>query len=144
MSCPYVLDSEAEFEVAEFQWARTADDVMDVMLTLTINTALGDGVAPDKRRMRAEFPYFGEPYASTQQVSATAQVSEKQVHLAPTFTRNLIGSFVISGSGRRLTRSLLWPLWRCFPGASSPVGITMHSTYTDVRPSHDRGKTRTV
>ena len=49
---------------------------MDVMPTLTTNTALGDGVTPDQRRMRAEFPYFGEPYASTQQVAAAAQVSK--------------------------------------------------------------------
>jgi Domain of unknown function (DUF4331) len=75
---PYVLDSEAAFEVAGFNGRGLADDVMDVMLTLITNTAIGDGVAPDKRRMRAEFPYFGEPYASTQQVSATAQVSENK------------------------------------------------------------------
>jgi hypothetical protein len=37
---------------------------MDVMLALTTNTVLGDGVAPDQRRIRTEFPYFGEPYTS--------------------------------------------------------------------------------
>jgi hypothetical protein len=31
---------------------------MDVMLSLTTNSALGDGVAPDPARIRAEFPYF--------------------------------------------------------------------------------------
>ena len=36
---------------------------MDVMLALTTTTGLGDGLAPDQRRMRAEFAYFGEPYA---------------------------------------------------------------------------------
>jgi hypothetical protein len=62
---PYALDSEAAFEVSRFNGRDLADDVMDVMLTLTTNTALGDGVAPDQRRIRAEFPYFGEPYASS-------------------------------------------------------------------------------
>jgi hypothetical protein len=36
--------------------------VMDVILTLATNTALGDGVAPDMRLMRPDFPYFGEPH----------------------------------------------------------------------------------
>jgi hypothetical protein len=62
---PYTLDSEAAFEVARFNGRDLADDVMDVMLSLTTNTALGDGVTPDQRRMRAEFPYFGEPYTSS-------------------------------------------------------------------------------
>ena len=75
---PYALDSEAAFPVAGFNGRGLADDVMDVMLTLTTNTALGDGVTPDKRRMQAEFPYFGEPYASTQQVAAAAQVSKNK------------------------------------------------------------------
>ena len=35
---------------------------MDVILTLVTNTALGDGVAPDMRLMRPDFPYFGEPH----------------------------------------------------------------------------------
>ena len=38
--------------------------MMDVILTLATNTALGDGVAPDMRLIRAEFPYFGEPHAT--------------------------------------------------------------------------------
>jgi hypothetical protein len=61
-----------------FNGRGLADDVMDVMLTLTTNTALGDGVAPDQRRMRAGFPYFGEPYASTEQVAVPRQHSEKK------------------------------------------------------------------
>jgi hypothetical protein len=75
---PYVLDSEAAFAVASFNGRGLADDVMDVMLALTTNTALGDGVAPDRRRMLAGFPYFGEPYASTQQVTVPRQDSEKK------------------------------------------------------------------
>jgi hypothetical protein len=37
---------------------------MDVMLTLATNTPLSDGVAPDMSRMRDDFPYFGEPFAT--------------------------------------------------------------------------------
>ena len=40
------------------------DDAMDVILTLATNTALGDGVAPDMRLMRPDFPYFGEPHVT--------------------------------------------------------------------------------
>jgi hypothetical protein len=75
---PYALDSEAAFTVARFNGRGLADDVMDVMLALTTNTALGDGVAPDQRRMRTEFPYFGEPYVSTEQVAVPRQDSEKK------------------------------------------------------------------
>jgi len=32
--------------------------------SLVTNTALRDGVAPDMRLMRPDFPYFGEPYAT--------------------------------------------------------------------------------
>ena len=75
---PYALDSEAAFVVAGFNGRGLADDVMDVMLALTTNTALGDGVAPDKSRMKAEFPYFGPPYPSTQRVASPVQSSEKK------------------------------------------------------------------
>ena len=78
ITLPYALDSEAAFLVEGFNGRGLADDVMDVMLALTTNTALGDGVAPDKRRMQALFPYFGEPYARTQQVEAAAQVSKNK------------------------------------------------------------------
>jgi hypothetical protein len=59
---PYELDTPATFGFAGFNGRELADDVMDVMLTLATNTALGDGVAPKKANIRAEFPYFGEPY----------------------------------------------------------------------------------
>jgi hypothetical protein len=49
-----------------------------VMLALTTNIAIGDCVAPDQRRMRAEFPYFGELYVSTEQVAAPALDVEKR------------------------------------------------------------------
>ena len=59
---PYELDTPASFSFAAFNGRGLCDDVMDVMLTLVTNTALGDGVAPDVRLMRPEFPYFGEPH----------------------------------------------------------------------------------
>jgi Domain of unknown function (DUF4331) len=75
---PYMLDSEAAFEVAGFNGRDLADDVMDVMLSLTTNTALGDGVAPDQRRIRSEFPYFGEPYPNSRPPAAGAERSENK------------------------------------------------------------------
>lgn len=65
---PYDLDTAGAFDCTGFNGRGLADDVMDVMLTLATNTALGDGVAPDKSRMRLDFPYFGEPYTSAEQV----------------------------------------------------------------------------
>ena len=64
VTLPYELDTEAEFTVDRLNGRGLADDVMDVMLTLAANTPLSDGVAPDKSRMRDEFPYFGEPFAA--------------------------------------------------------------------------------
>jgi hypothetical protein len=68
---PYSLDTDAHFEVAEFNGRGLMDDAMDVILALTTNTPLGDGVAPDPSLMRAEFPYYGEPYKATDQVGLT-------------------------------------------------------------------------
>ena len=44
---------------------------LDVILTLASNTALGDGVVPDKARIRSEFPYFGEPHSRAEQADVT-------------------------------------------------------------------------
>ena len=38
---------------------------MDVILSLATNAPLTDGVAPDRSRMRDEFPYFGAAFART-------------------------------------------------------------------------------
>ena len=62
VTLPYEIDTVASFGVAGFNGRGLADDVMDVMLTLATNTPLSDGVAPDRSRMRDEFPYFGEPF----------------------------------------------------------------------------------
>jgi hypothetical protein len=59
---PYELDSPALYSFAAFNGRGLCDDVMDVILTLVTNTALGDGVAPDMRLTRPDFPYFGEPH----------------------------------------------------------------------------------
>lgn len=67
VTLPYELDTEANFTVDSLNGRGLADDVMDVMLTLATNTPLSDGVAPDRSRMRDEFPYFGEPFATTPQ-----------------------------------------------------------------------------
>ena len=64
---PCELGTPAAFDFAGFNGRGLADDVMDIILTLSSNTALADGVAPDKARVRAEFPYFGEPYSKVEQ-----------------------------------------------------------------------------
>ncbi len=64
---PYELGTPAVFDRASFNGRALTDDVMDVILTLATNTALGDGVTPDKARIRDVFPYFGEPYTSDEQ-----------------------------------------------------------------------------
>ena len=65
MTLPYELDTAANFTIDRFNGRGLAVDVMDVILTLATNTPLSDGVAPDKSRMRDEFPYFGEPFANS-------------------------------------------------------------------------------
>jgi len=65
---PYRVGTPAAFDHTGFNGRGLADDVMDVILTLATNTPLGDGVAPDRTRIRGEFPYFGEPYTRDEQV----------------------------------------------------------------------------
>ena len=66
---PYQLGTVAAFDYTGFNGRPLGDDVMDVMLTLAANRPVGDGVAPDKSRIRAEFPYYGEPYSNEQQAA---------------------------------------------------------------------------
>ncbi|HEX6519380.1 MAG TPA: DUF4331 family protein [Streptosporangiaceae bacterium] len=61
LTLPYQLDSTAAFDYAGFNGRALPDDVMDVMLSLMTNSALGDGVAPDPALIRSEFPYFTQP-----------------------------------------------------------------------------------
>ena len=62
---PYELDTVAAFDFVSLNGRALTDDVMDLILTLATNTALGDGVTPDRTRTRSIFPYFGAPYTST-------------------------------------------------------------------------------
>jgi hypothetical protein len=59
---PYRVGTPASFDFVSFNGRSFADDVMDVMLTIMTNTALGDGVRPDRTHFNAHFPYFAEPY----------------------------------------------------------------------------------
>jgi hypothetical protein len=64
---PYEMGTPAAFDQAGFNGRPLGDDVMDVMLTLSSNKPLADGVAPDRGRIRSEFPYFGERYSKSEQ-----------------------------------------------------------------------------
>jgi hypothetical protein len=64
---PYELGTPAAFDFVGFNGRGLTDDAMDVILTLATNTPLGDGVAPDQRRVRQDFPYFGESYGRSEQ-----------------------------------------------------------------------------
>ena len=68
---PYRMGTPAAFDYAGFNGRGLADDAMDIILTLATNTPLGDGVAPDRARIRSEFPYFGEPYTREEQAEVT-------------------------------------------------------------------------
>jgi hypothetical protein len=65
---PYELGTAASFQRDRFNGRPLADDAMDVILALTANSPLADGVAPDTSRIRSQFPYFGEPYSQAEQV----------------------------------------------------------------------------
>ena len=71
VTLPYELGTPATFDVAGFNGRALADDAMDVMLTLASNKPLADGVAPDRSRIRNEFPYYGNPYTKDEQVGVT-------------------------------------------------------------------------
>jgi len=76
---PYVIGTPGAFNFASFNGRALGDDVVDVILTLASNTALGDGVVPDKARIRSGFPYFGEPHTRAEQadVAPAPQHSQK-------------------------------------------------------------------
>ena len=65
---PYELGTSAAFAVASFNGRALGDDAMDVMLTLATNTPIVDGLAPDRGRIRKDFPYYGAPYTAEEQV----------------------------------------------------------------------------
>ena len=70
---PYELGTSAAFEMASFNGRALGDDVLDVMLTLAANTPIVDGLAPDRGRIREDFPYYGAPVVR----------AEEQVGLKP-------------------------------------------------------------
>jgi hypothetical protein len=76
--CPMNYVRAAAFDVARFNGRPLGDDVMDVMLTLATNMPLQDGAAPDRNRIRTEFPYFGEPYSKEEQKDVVPWHSKTQ------------------------------------------------------------------
>jgi hypothetical protein len=68
---PYELGTAALFESTRFNGRPLGNDVMDVMLSLATNKPTADGVAPDRSRIRNEFPYYGDPYTKDEQVGVT-------------------------------------------------------------------------
>ena len=68
VTLPYDLGTPAAFDRTRFNGRALGDDVMDVMLALASNKPLSDGVAPDRSRIRNEFPYYGAPYSRDEQV----------------------------------------------------------------------------
>jgi hypothetical protein len=64
---PYQLGSQAAFDFAGFNGRALGDDVTDVIITLMSNVATADGVAPDRSRIRADFPYFGPAFTTQEQ-----------------------------------------------------------------------------
>jgi hypothetical protein len=65
---PYELGTRAAFGVDRFNGRVLGDDALDVMLTLAANTPIASGLAPDRDRMRKDFPYYGAPYSAEEQV----------------------------------------------------------------------------
>ena len=64
---PYEIGTIASFNFTSLNGRGLADDVMDVILTLATNKPLGVGISPDRRRIRSEFPYFGDPFTAAEQ-----------------------------------------------------------------------------
>jgi Domain of unknown function (DUF4331) len=67
---PYQLGTPASFDYAGINGRGLTEDVMDVILTLVTNTPLGDGVRPDRTRIRPDFPYFGAPFTADEQAAS--------------------------------------------------------------------------
>ena len=68
---PYELGTPAAFEVDRFNGRVLGDDALDVMLTLAANTPIASGIAPDRNRIRMDFPYYGAPYTAEVQVGVS-------------------------------------------------------------------------
>lgn len=70
---PYELNSEAMFDFAGFNGRLRGDDVMDIMITLASNAVLADVVAPNRVRIRSDFPYLGPAFTAHDQAKMRAQ-----------------------------------------------------------------------
>ena len=68
---PYELGTPAAFEVDRFNGRVLGDDALDVMLTLAANSPIASGLAPDRDRIRKDFPYFGAQYTAEEQIGMT-------------------------------------------------------------------------
>jgi Domain of unknown function (DUF4331) len=68
---PYELGTPAAFRVDSFNGRALGDDAMDVMLTLVTNTPIDDQLAPDRGRIRGDFPYYGASYTAEEQAGMT-------------------------------------------------------------------------
>jgi hypothetical protein len=69
---PYELGTPAKFSTASFNGRSLTDDAYDVMLSLATNTEVHDGVAPNRTRIQADFPYYGAPFTKQEQAGLQA------------------------------------------------------------------------
>jgi hypothetical protein len=58
LTLPYDLGTVASFDYTGFNGRSLHDNVMDNMLSLLTNSALGTGIAPDLARFVPTFPYL--------------------------------------------------------------------------------------
>jgi hypothetical protein len=65
---PYELGTKATFGLSAFNGRPLETDAYDIMLSLSANRPIVDGVSPDRDKIRSEFPYFGERYSKEEQV----------------------------------------------------------------------------
>ncbi len=61
VTLPYTVGTPASFDYTGFNGRELGDNVMDNMLSILTNSALGTGIGPDVRRISKEFPYFSRP-----------------------------------------------------------------------------------
>jgi hypothetical protein len=58
LNLPYALGSPASFDFVGFNGRALNDNVMDVMLTLLVNSPLSTGIRPDPARFSTQYPYL--------------------------------------------------------------------------------------
>jgi hypothetical protein len=69
---PYELGTDAVFDLQRFNGRPLHVDGYDVMLSLAANKPIADGVAPDRSKIRTEFPYYGTRYTKQEQAELEA------------------------------------------------------------------------